>query len=41
MKQYHIRHLPILNHGEIIGVVSDRDLALAFSFTDPKSLTVE
>src|SRR5262245_2691430 len=26
MREHHIRHLPVLEHGEIVGIVSQRDL---------------
>ena len=29
MRSHSIRHLPVLKHGEIIGVISDRDIKLA------------
>ena len=29
MQQHRIRHLPVLDHGELVGIVSDRDIRLA------------
>lgn len=42
MKKQGIRHLPVLNGGELVGVVSDRDLALleAWRDFDPKKMAV-
>ena len=28
MRRHHIRHLPVLRAGELVGMVSDRDLSL-------------
>lgn len=33
MKEFNIRHLPVLENGQVIGVVSDRDIKLATSFS--------
>lgn len=41
MRLYHIRHLPVLLDGELVGVLSDRDVKLAQSFRGPGKLTVE
>ena len=37
------RHLPVIEDGKVVGVLSDRDLqvALGFKHGNPKSLTVE
>lgn len=32
MSEYHIRHLPVLRGGLLVGVISDRDVSLATSF---------
>src|SRR5579885_1053973 len=40
MRSYRIRHLPVQDGGELIGVVSDRDVALAASFNGKGELTV-
>jgi acetoin utilization protein AcuB len=39
MKKYKIRHLPVLDAGKLVGVVTDRDLKfyLSFAGTDPAS----
>ena len=29
MQQHRIRHLPVLDHGNLVGIVSDRDIRLA------------
>ena len=31
MKKHNIRHLPVLHDGEVIGILSDRDIKLAMS----------
>lgn len=43
MSQHRIRHLPVLEGGELVGIVSERDLALVGSFQqlDPKNVKVE
>lgn len=43
MREYKIRHLPVLNAGKIYGILSDRDLALVESLKDvnPADVTVE
>lgn len=41
MREYSIRHLPVLKAGALIGVVTDRDIKLASGFTDAAKLTVE
>ncbi len=43
MSEYHIRHLPVLEGGKLIGLVSDRDLKMVMSFkdVDPVKVTVE
>jgi acetoin utilization protein AcuB len=43
MRERHIRHLPVLDGGRIVGVVSDRDLSFVetLSDVDPKKVTVE
>lgn len=43
MKEYGIRHLPVMYAGQIKGVISDRDLKMAMSIrgVDASSTTVE
>jgi acetoin utilization protein AcuB len=43
MREYRVRHLPVLHEGKLVGIVSDRDLHLveAFKGVDPRELTVE
>lgn len=40
MKDHHIRHLPVQKAGHLVGVVTDRDLKLAESFSDLATLRV-
>jgi acetoin utilization protein AcuB len=43
MREHHVRHLPVLEAGELIGIVSERDLHLIETLpdTDPEEVTVE
>lgn len=43
MREHSIRHVPVLRGGEVVGIVSDRDLQFLFAFTDvkPEEVTVE
>lgn len=43
MRENHIRHLPVLKGGKLVGVLSDRDLALIETLrdVDPTRVTVE
>lgn len=43
MKTMHLRHLPVLKGGQLVGVLTDRDinLVLQFNDVDPASLTVD
>lgn len=43
MKQNGIRHLPVLHGGQLVGVVTERDVALlsAQEHVDPSTLSVE
>jgi acetoin utilization protein AcuB len=34
MREHHIRHLPVLRGGQLLGVLSDRDVKLIESFRD-------
>ena len=42
MKEQHIRHLPVLHRGKIVGIVTDRDLRLVetLSDVDPNKVAV-
>lgn len=42
MRELHIRHLPVLHQGKIVGVVTDRDLHLVETFqdVDPSKISV-
>jgi acetoin utilization protein AcuB len=43
MHEHHIRHLPVLHGGRIVGLLSERDVALVESLNgvDPTKVTVE
>ena len=43
MRENHIRHLPVLDAGKLVGVVSDRDLHLVETLddVDPETVPVE
>lgn len=43
MAQHHIRHLPVLSGGNLVGILSERDIKLVESFrdVDPTKVTVE
>jgi acetoin utilization protein AcuB len=41
MRSYRIRHLPVQDGGELVGLLTDRDVKLAGSFTGANHLTVE
>lgn len=43
MRERRIRHLPVLDGGHIVGVVSDRDLSFVETLADvdPRKVTVE
>lgn len=42
MREYRIRHLPVLDGGKLIGIISDRDIKLVESLkdVDPEKVTV-
>jgi len=43
MREHHIRHLPVVHGGKLVGLLSDRDLKLLRTLrgVDPNSQTVE
>lgn len=43
MREHHVRHLPVLDRGELVGIVTERDLHLVETLPggDPEELTVE
>ncbi len=43
MRKLHIRHLPVLKGGELVGIITDRDvnLVLGFNGVDASTLKVE
>lgn len=43
MRKLHLRHLPVLKGGKLVGILSDRDIKLVMSFkdVDPTAMTVE
>ncbi len=41
MEECHIRHLPVIENNNIVGIVSDRDLQKAAAFRGPGELLVE
>jgi acetoin utilization protein AcuB len=40
MDRYGIRHLPVLDQGDLVGILSDRELAVAERLGDPSTLVV-
>lgn len=43
MSEFRVRHLPVLDGGKLVGIISDRDVRLVetFSDVDPQKVTVE
>jgi len=41
MREFRIRHLPVLMNGKLVGILTDRDLKLATSFKSEGELKVE
>lgn len=43
MREMRIRHLPVLKGGQLVGILTDRDIRLATSFekVDPETMTVD
>jgi acetoin utilization protein AcuB len=40
MRRFGIRHLPVIDDGQLVGILSDRDIALAERFVDPRTASV-
>lgn len=40
MTKYGIRHLPVQTGGKLVGVITDRDVKLAFSFENGSDLSI-
>lgn len=43
MRKLHLRHLPVLKGGKLVGILTDRDISLVMSFkdADAEKMTVE
>jgi acetoin utilization protein AcuB len=43
MNEYRIRHLPVLSGGQLVGILTDRDIKLVESFkdVDPTKVTID
>ncbi len=41
MREHRIRHLPVLDGGKLVGVITDRDIKVASSFEGSDELKVE
>jgi acetoin utilization protein AcuB len=41
MREFQVRHLPVLDGGKLVGVVSDRDIKVAGSFRGDGDLAIE
>jgi acetoin utilization protein AcuB len=41
MREHRIRHIPVMDAGKLVGVITDRDVKLAASFKGGETLTVE
>lgn len=41
MSDYHIRHLPVLAGGDLVGILTDRDISVASAFQGSAELLVE
>ena len=41
MREFNVRHLPVEKAGELVGLVSDRDIKLASSFSNHSEMTIE
>lgn len=43
MRKLHLRHLPVLKAGKLVGIITDRDINMVLSFkdVDAKTMTVD
>ncbi len=41
MREYKVRHLPVLHAGKVVGIITDRDVKLASSFKGADEMTVD
>ena len=41
MRSHRIRHLPVQHAGQLVGILTDRDVKLATSFASPENFKVE
>lgn len=41
MREHGVRHIPVLDGGDLVGVLTDRDVKLAGSFADAEKITAE
>lgn len=41
MRKLHLRHLPVLKGGELVGVITDRDISLVLGFNDTDATTLK
>lgn len=41
MSEYHIRHLPVLEGGKLVGILTERDIHLASSFQGAAEMKVD
>lgn len=41
MRKLHIRHLPVLKGGELVGIITDRDINLVLGFNDVEATTLK
>lgn len=41
MSEFHIRHLPVLNGGALVGILTERDISLAASFQGADEMKVD